>query len=256
MKALKRLEKERVAECDRPLRDEVLASAPHRRSAGGGGISRMILGAGLGVLISAALLGGWLLWGGDLGIRPVEIAAPDPPPRPPLTLAKATPLPAVVESPAPRPAPPPTVRRPVPPPAAVPPGVSARSVELAASPVNEIREEETLQRAEPEPVPAEVEPRLEEEKFLVDSLLEEAMAVEAERRVEARQESVEFSVQRTVWHPRAEQREAFIQIPPDDSLQRVREGDVIGSTVVLAIEPAAVVLVRDGVETRRRVGTP
>ncbi len=275
MKALKRLEKDRVAERDRPLRDEVLASAPHRGSAGGEGISRMILGAALGVLASAALLGGWLFWGEDLGTRPVEIATPDPPAPPPLTLAKATTLPAVVEPPAPRPAPPPTLRRPAP--AAAPPEVSARPaervavisetvkpqteqvkppIEPAASPVKEIRNEEPLRPAAPEPVPVEVEPTLEEEKFLVDALLEEAIAAEAERRIEARQVSVEFSVQRTVWHPRAEQREAFIQIPPDESLQRVREGDVIGSAVVLSIEPAAVVLERDGVETRKRVGSP
>lgn len=64
----------------------------------------------------------------------------------------------------------------------------------------------------------------------------------------------EFFVKKTVWHPRSEQRVAYVSIPKDGDAQPVREGDTIESLEVIAIEPAAVTLGRDGVEVRKRVG--
>jgi hypothetical protein len=119
----------------------------------------------------------------------------------------------------------------------------------------------------PEEIPVEVAEveGLEVEVEVVESL--PVLEVEPEEAVVALQESVqeevivekgmafpEFFVKKTVWHPRADQRVAYVAIPKDSDPKPVREGDSIENLEVLTIEPAAVILGRDGVEVRKRVG--
>jgi hypothetical protein len=64
-------------------------------------------------------------------------------------------------------------------------------------------------------------------------------------------------VTRTIWHPRAERRIAVVERLDESGgavSLRMREGDRVGSLELVAIEPAAVVFVHNGIELRRRVG--
>jgi hypothetical protein len=57
----------------------------------------------------------------------------------------------------------------------------------------------------------------------------------------------------TVWHPDSERRRAVVELGPGER-REVREGETIGSYLVLAIGPAGVVFRRDGDDVTRRVG--
>lgn len=61
-------------------------------------------------------------------------------------------------------------------------------------------------------------------------------------------------VTRTIWHPSAERRFAYLQVSGQAAPLRVREGDLVGSVSVQTIEPSGVVFLEDGVEIRHRVG--
>lgn len=61
-------------------------------------------------------------------------------------------------------------------------------------------------------------------------------------------------VTRTVWHPDAARRLALVRTSKSSAAREVREGDVIDGFEIRRIEPSGLVLERDGVETRRRVG--
>jgi len=43
-------------------------------------------------------------------------------------------------------------------------------------------------------------------------------------------------------------------MPPGSPAFEVREGDVLGSMIVLAIEPSSVLFGREGVQVRKRIG--
>jgi len=63
-----------------------------------------------------------------------------------------------------------------------------------------------------------------------------------------------LSVRKTIWHPQPSQRLAYVSMPPGSPAFEVREGDVLGSMIVLAIEPSSVLFGREGVQVRKRIG--
>jgi hypothetical protein len=67
--------------------------------------------------------------------------------------------------------------------------------------------------------------------------------------------SPEISVQRTLWHPSASRRSAFVVLGGEPA-QRVEEGDVVGRYVVQEIQPSRVVFLHDGKPLERKVGGP
>ena len=62
-------------------------------------------------------------------------------------------------------------------------------------------------------------------------------------------------VSRTVWHPLAERRLAFVEVDRVGKPVRVREGDSLGPLLVRKIEPSGVIFVHDGAELRRGLGS-
>lgn len=60
-------------------------------------------------------------------------------------------------------------------------------------------------------------------------------------------------VERTLWHPRPDRREAVIVVD-GGSPRRIREGEVVDGTLVSEIQPSGVVFERDGETLRRGVG--
>ena len=62
-------------------------------------------------------------------------------------------------------------------------------------------------------------------------------------------------VKRTVWHPNPSRRIAVLQLADDPTSLELREGDAIGSLVLVEIKPAGVTFLHEGVEVRRRVGS-
>jgi hypothetical protein len=110
----------------------------------------------------------------------------------------------------------------------------------------------------PAPAPARAEP---EPAFESDGLesFDEETAILSEPELEpapppavARAGIPGVHVQRTSWHPLEERRSAVVEV--DGGVVEVREGDAVGQWVVTTIEPSGVVLLRNGVEVRRRVG--
>jgi len=328
MKALQRLERDRGADQDRPLRDEVLASeATHSR--GRAGVVQLLLGTSVGVILASALVGAW--WfispvftddsktGSEVVAQATPAAAPasvsaapttTPSPQVPTTRSMelpplgsnrtaAPPKPAanepVVSPPQPRSERVAALNRPAParPSAAVlpvvqeekkveparieamvpepPPVVQTKETaeetrvadlspgtEMTFPPIEKKVEaieeaEEIVEIEDPPPAPNEV---IEEEVVKVEAVVEEKVEEAVDDQASAAQGMTfpEFFVKKTVWHPRSDQRVAYVAIPKDSDPKSVREGDTIESLEVLTIEPAAVVLGRDGVEVRKRVG--
>ena len=60
-------------------------------------------------------------------------------------------------------------------------------------------------------------------------------------------------VEKTLWHPRPDRREAVIVVD-GGSPRRIHEGDVVAGTLVSEIQPSGVVFERDGETLRRGVG--
>jgi hypothetical protein len=60
-------------------------------------------------------------------------------------------------------------------------------------------------------------------------------------------------VERTVWHPDAARRRAWVRLEGRSSTE-LHEGDSLGGIVVRRIEPSGVVFVVEGRELRRAVG--
>jgi hypothetical protein len=60
-------------------------------------------------------------------------------------------------------------------------------------------------------------------------------------------------VSRTVWHPVADRRLAFVDLQGGGSPVRVREGDTLGPLLVRKIEPSGVIFEQDGVEVRHAI---
>ncbi len=119
--------------------------------------------------------------------------------------------------------------------------------EELTSPLPEETTEETVEVVIEEVLEANVPAPKEEVVVIQESVAEEVV-------VEKGMAFPEFLVKKTVWHPRADQRMAYVSIPKDADPKSVREGDTIENLEVLSIEPAAVILGRDGVEVRKRVG--
>jgi hypothetical protein len=61
-------------------------------------------------------------------------------------------------------------------------------------------------------------------------------------------------VARTIWHPTAARRFAYVEVSGQVGPLRVREGDSVGRLTVGKIEPWGVIFLDDGVEIRHRVG--
>jgi hypothetical protein len=69
-------------------------------------------------------------------------------------------------------------------------------------------------------------------------------------------EPSQIRVEKTLWHPRAERRVAVVTLPEHEGPLRVREGEVVGETLVSKIEPSGVVFTGAKGEVRRAVGAP
>jgi hypothetical protein len=65
-----------------------------------------------------------------------------------------------------------------------------------------------------------------------------------------------FVIERTVWHPREERRRALLRLGGRKEALELREGDAVGTLVVVRIEPSGVVFLEAGREVRRKVGQP
>jgi hypothetical protein len=61
-------------------------------------------------------------------------------------------------------------------------------------------------------------------------------------------------VQRTIWHPDSSQRTAEVRLKGEPTPLTLREGDAVGTLVVLRIEPSGVVFLNDRVEIHQRIG--
>jgi hypothetical protein len=66
--------------------------------------------------------------------------------------------------------------------------------------------------------------------------------------------AVAVSVEKTQWHPLADRRIAWLNVPGESEPHRVVEGDVVDGLIVSKIEPSGVVFDRDGEKIRRGLG--
>ncbi len=64
----------------------------------------------------------------------------------------------------------------------------------------------------------------------------------------------DIAVLKTAWHPDATRRSARIEVEGFPESVELREGDAVGTLVVVSIEPSAVVFLHGGEELRRQVG--
>jgi len=244
LKALRRLEDQKSQDAARrPLRDEVVL--PPTRGTARTSVVRAAL-AGVVLAISGAAL----LYALRPVSEPVVVAAPEP-------------LPPVAAAPAPEPQPEPTritVTAPAPggaaqvvvPPAApdfeiVRPDPNALPRPIAPRALPTIAQDEVL-ATEPSPTAPRILPVPEPADAYVDEPLEQAPAP----RVATRGPAVR--VAKTLWHPDADRRLAWIEVSGQTALREVREGERVGPYLVLEIEPTAVLLSDGQVELRREVG--
>jgi type II secretory pathway component PulC len=72
--------------------------------------------------------------------------------------------------------------------------------------------------------------------------------------VAARDPDPRLAVERTIWHPEAARRRAFVRLAGRSSATEVREGDTLGGAEVRRIDPSGVVFAYEGRELRRSVG--
>jgi len=310
LKALRRLEQDRVVEAERPLEAAVVELTPAGQAARGG--ARWLVG----VLAAAALGAGTVLLlqreggaptpfvsaGPAQSAPPISTAPPVSAPPPVAALPVAAAPPVIDAPPRPALAPPPVE---APPPAPAPPAMAAQSpsaVEAAAPGLSE----EPLDLAEQAPPPpvaaapppvaklpaaapplqstpvrvARLEPRATAPKAALPGRAapgSEAGAVVAQsvthgagdasegedvRTIEPQRKrtahvaptaALGISVLRTIWHPKPERRTALLDAPGDASPREFREGDRVGSLLLLRIEPSGVVFERDGVELREQI---
>jgi hypothetical protein len=284
LKALRRVEEEVASEGERDLREEVLAgrARPHAPLAAARGGRRIVI-ASVGVVALLALgfaLGRWLA-----ALPPVpmleRVAGPAAPPdaqpaasaagaEAPRTVPPApsttSPAPLAAAAPSapatPPPAPPvvAVVAPPLPPPTGAfvdydePLGSDDSAAIPDAAPEPSIREgfrEEDppprvrTQSAAPPPTKLEA----------IETPLRRPPP--KPRRVAPAPRATPPRVASTVWHPDGERRRAMVQVDGASGRAReVREGETVGSYLVLAIGPTGVVFRRDGADVTRRVGQP
>ncbi len=119
-------------------------------------------------------------------------------------------------------------------------------------------ESEMLARATPVPVTARPSPR---EALARATQSREASAPAADTTSAPPHVSAapapalrDVRVARTIWHPSADRRFAYVEVSGQVGSLRVREGDLVGHLSVQKIEPWGVVFLDDGIEIRHRVG--
>jgi len=64
-----------------------------------------------------------------------------------------------------------------------------------------------------------------------------------------------LSLERTVWHPVKDRRTAFVRFAGEQETRVLHEGDALGSLVLRSIEPSSVVFLDAGKEVRIRLGS-
>ena len=312
LKALRRLEQDRVAEVERPLEAAVVEPAPAGQAARGG--ARWLAG----VLAAAALGAGTVLLLQREGGAPTPfvsagpahsappIATPPPVSAPPPVIAAPArpvlaPVPAPVEAAPPALAPsamaaqspsaaeaaapglseepldlaeqspPPPVAAPPSPVAKLPAVVSPTVAKLpaVAPPVQatplRVARLEPRAAAPKAALPGRAAPGSEAGAVVAQSVThgagdesegEDVRTIEPQHKRTARvapTAALGISVLRTIWHPKPERRTALLDAPGDESPREFREGDRVGSLLLLRIEPSGVVFERDGVELREKI---
>ena len=140
---------------------------------------------------------------------------------------------------------------PIPEPAPGSPEPARAEVPVVATPAPE---PEPVAIDEPEPGPALVEPAAPPPPPAREAL--RPRPAEPKPRpapVVARAPDPQLAVERTIWHPDATRRRAYVRLEGRASTE-LREGDSLGGIAVRRIEPSGVVFVVEGRELRRAVG--
>jgi hypothetical protein len=253
LKALRRLEEQKSAATQRPLRDEVVL-APGRKSRRGG------LVVAIAAAIAFALVGAALVAlfdrvpEADPRSAQVPIAEPDvaAPPAADSGVAVAddeTVTEVTVASPEAK-------QRGI----QVPPVVPIP----AAEPDFEIVRPESKPRPfipsmQVDPMPARddagsARPNAAPQRVAEPNFVEEGVVQEEADAAPATGGGVSVHVARTQWHPSPDRRIAWIEVDGAAAPREVHEGERIGSYVVREIQPAAVLFSEGGVSLRREVG--
>jgi hypothetical protein len=254
LKALRRLEEQKSAATQRPLRDEVVL-APGRKS------RRTGIVLGIAAAIAFALVGAALValfdrvpgTGAPQAEAPVAAIDVAAPPEAEIAIAEEAATEFTVAAPEPN-------LRGIEVPPVVPIPASEPDFEIVRpeSRPRPLIPEMQVDRApaegvavarpgsaRPRPIEPEPEPILEEEIVLE----EEIGAPEPVARATA-----PVRVERTQWHPSPDRRVAWVEVEGTTALREVREGERIGPYVVRSIEPAAVLFSEGSVRVRREVG--
>jgi hypothetical protein len=246
LKALRRLEEQKSATAQRPLRDEVVL-APGRKSRRTGIVVAIVAAAAF-AMVGAALVALFdrvpdATSRAEAPLAAVDVAAPPEPaadarvaeePATEVTVAAPEPnlrgieVPPVVPVPASEPdfeiMRPESKPRPLIPSMKVDPGPTVE--DAAAVRPGSVRPGP----AEPETAAEEIEP------------------------TPVARGAAPVHVQRTQWHPNPDHRVAWVEVEGTTALREVREGEHIGPYVVRTIEPAAVLFSEGSVQVRREVG--
>lgn len=254
LKALRRLEEQKSAATQRPLRDEVVLT-PGRKSRRTGiiiaiaaTIAFAMVGAAMVVLFDRVPEAGAPR--ADAPIAAIDVAAP---PEPEIAVAEEVATEFTVAAPEPK-------LRGIEVPPVVPIPASEPDFEIVrpesrprplipAMQVDRAPVEDVAVvrpgSARPRPIERAPEPVYEEEIVLE----EEIGAPEPVARATA-----PVHVERTQWHPSPDRRVAWVEVEGTTALREVREGERIGPYVVRSIEPAAVLFSDGSVRVRREVG--
>jgi hypothetical protein len=192
---------------------------------------------------------------------PIEIARaadpmPGPSPKPTASgRAKSTPAETKSESAAPKPTPSAPKRV---------AGTSRRSpapVALPAEPPEEpepVKPEPARTAKQPAPVASESKPtpapRSAEAKPSPSPKVAEKSPPGPDVVTRPSGEAPKLQVEKTLWHPKADRRVAFIALGGEPS-QRIQEGDVVGRYVVSEIQPTGVVFLSDGKPVHYGIGS-
>lgn len=247
LKALQRLERDRKERTSRSLRDEVVSKGETYRTKRFPRLLPILAGVGVGALCGAAVL--WVV-AGRVGMSAKPTAPSEPASlavRPKVIETRVRPVPG----PAKQPEATETELQPTPVPVPDTPEVDQarrQAARLETAPLRKLEHpapslqspQSVASRPEPTPAPPVVVHE----------------TVEPPRPIEVRppQAFPAVSVRKTIWHPQPSQRLAYVSMPPGSTPFEVREGDVLGSMIVLKIEPSSVLFGREGVELRKRIG--
>jgi hypothetical protein len=64
-----------------------------------------------------------------------------------------------------------------------------------------------------------------------------------------------LAVQQIIWHPRAERRVAVVSVKGESAPRRLGEGEEVAGYTIARIGVSDIELTRDGISTKRRVGS-